>query len=40
MEKSWPVVMDQQSRAELHKLLNDEEEVANVLLSNEQAEPG
>lgn len=34
------VVMDQQSRTELHKLLNDEEAVANVLLSNEQAEPG
>lgn len=34
------VVMDQQSRAELRKLLNDEEAVANVLLSNEQAERG
>lgn len=34
------VVMDQQSRAQLQKLLNDEEAVANVLLSNEQAEAG
>ena len=34
------VVMDQQSRTELRKLLNDEEAVANVLLSNEQTEPG
>lgn len=34
------VVMDQQSRAELRRLLNDEEAVANVLLSNEQAEAG
>lgn len=29
-------VMDQQSRSQLRKLLNDEEAVANVLLSNEQ----
>lgn len=34
------VVMDQQSRSQLRKLLNDEEAVANVLLSNEQAEAG
>lgn len=34
------VVMDQQSRSQLRKLLNDEEAVANVLLSNEQAELG
>lgn len=34
------VVMDEQSRAQLQKLLNDEEAVANVLLSNEQAEAG
>lgn len=31
------VVMDEQSRAQLQKLLSDEEAVANVLLSNEQA---
>lgn len=29
-------VMDQQSRSQLRKLLNDEEAVANVLLSNKQ----
>lgn len=34
------VVMDEQSRAQLQKLLSDEEAVANVLLSNEQAEAG
>lgn len=34
------VVMDEQSRAQLKKLLSDEEAVANVLLSNEQAEAG
>lgn len=34
------VVMDQQSRSQLRKLLNDEEAVANVLLSNEQAQAG
>lgn len=34
------VVMDQQSRSQLRRLLNDEEAVANVLLSNEQARAG
>ena len=34
------VVMDQQSRSQLKKLLSDEEAVANVLLSNEQAKAG
>lgn len=34
------VVMDEQSRSQLKKLLSDEEAVANVLLSNEQAEAG
>lgn len=34
------VVMDQQSRSQLRKLLNDDEAVANVLLSNEQAQAG
>lgn len=34
------VVMNQQSRSQLRGLLNDEEELANVLLSNEQAEAG
>ena len=32
------VVMDGQSRAQLQKLLSDEEAVANVLLSNEQVQ--
>ena len=34
------VVMDGQSRAQLQKLLSDEEAVANVLLSNEQVQAG
>ena len=32
--------MDGQSRAQLQKLLSDEEAVANVLLSNEQVQAG